>query len=292
MPTYAYRAKDTKGEVINGTMEAEAEHVVASRLQTMGYFPLLIRHETKTREAVGGLLRSLRRGRVRAADLATFNRQMADLLSAGITLVKALTIITSQTTNETLRDLVTQISADVQGGDTLAQAMSKHPQCFSKLYTAMVHAGETGGMLESILSRLADFSETEQELRGKVKAILIYPMIMVAVGTTAVTILMTVVMPRLVRIYSDLNQTLPTITQVLITISTFIGSYWWAILLAIAGLILAGWKFVRTEEGKTLVDTWLLRLPALGSLIQRREIARFARTFGALLRNGVPILPA
>ncbi|KPL10361.1 hypothetical protein AMJ85_05920 [candidate division BRC1 bacterium SM23_51] len=292
MPTFVYQAKDNKGDLIQGTMEAEAEQAVASRLQAMGYFPLDIRDEDKGRRVAGGLFQSLRRQRVRTADLTTLNRQMADLISAGVPMVKALNVIVSQTSNEALRDIVSQVSTDVQGGDTLAQAMSKHPRAFSKLYVAMVKAGETGGMLEGVLERLADFAETEQELKGRVQTILIYPCIMVVVGVAAVTILMTVVMPKIVKIYEDLNQTLPAITQTLIAISRFVGHFWWAIALGIGALAFALWNFLRTDEGKTLFDTWILQVPVLGTVVQKREVARFARTFGALLRNGVSILPA
>lgn len=295
MSTFAYRAKDTKGELIQGTMEAEAEQAVASRLQTMGYFPLDIRDEGKERRTAGGLFQNLRGRRIRTADLTTLNRQLADLISAGVPMVKALNVIVSQTTNEALREVVNQISTDVQGGDTLAQAMAKHPRAFSKLYVAMVRAGETGGtggMLEDVLERLADFAETEQELKGRVQTILIYPCIMVFVGIAAVTILMTVVMPKITKIYIDLNQTLPAITRTLIAISTFVGHFWWAIALGVAALVFALWNFLRTDEGKTLFDTWILRLPIVGTVVQKREVARFARTFGALLRNGVSILPA
>jgi general secretion pathway protein F len=156
----------------------------------------------------------------------------------------------------------------------------------------MVRAGETGGMLEGVLSRLADFAEAEQELKGRVQSMLIYPVIMVVVGTTAVTILMTVVMPKIVRIYKDLNQTLPDITRFLIGLSNFAGTWWWAIIPALGVIAFLIWKYSKTEQGKTLIDTWMLRLPVLGVVVQKREIARFARTFGALLRNGVSILPA
>jgi len=292
MATFSYRAKDAKGEVIEGTMEAEGPQAVASRLQAMGYYPVNIRGESEAKRKSAGLFQSVRRRHIKTADLAAFNRQLSDLISAGVPLVKALNVIVSQTPNETLREIVAKISSDVQGGDTLAQAMAKHPQAFSKLYVAMVRAGETGGMLDGVLQRLADFAENEQEVKGRVQTILIYPIIMVAVGSAAVAILMTVVMPKIVRIYTDLGQTLPGITKALIEISSFIGHFWWAIALGVAALIFAGWNFLKTDEGKTLFDTWALKMPVFGGVIRKREVARFARTFGALLANGVSILPA
>ncbi|MCX8037804.1 MAG: type II secretion system inner membrane protein GspF [Candidatus Sumerlaeia bacterium] len=292
MPTFSYRAKDPKGDTIAGTMEADGPQAVTARLQAMGYFPLQIRDETQARKASSGLFLNLRRARIRTADLTTFNRQLADLLGAGITLVKALNVIVSQTPSEALREIINQVMTDVQGGDTLAKAMAKHPRAFSKLYVAMVRAGETGGMLENVLARLADFAEAEQELKGRVQTMLIYPVIMVFVGIAAIAVLMTVVMPKITRIYQDMNQTLPGITQALISISNFLGQYWWAVLAGIGVLIAALWRYMKTPDGKTLIDTWILQVPVLGTVVQKREIARFARTFGALLRNGVSILPA
>jgi len=292
MATFAYRAKDTKGETIQGTMEAESQHAVASRLQAMGYFPLHVGAESKDRQGLSGLIQTLRRQHVRTADLTTFNRQLSDLIGAGVPLVKALNTIVTQTANEVMREIVSQISADVQSGSTFAQALSKHPRAFSKLYVAMVRAGEAGGMLENVLARLADFAEAEQELKGRIQSMLIYPSIMVIVGFVAVTILMTVVMPKITAIYKDLNQTLPAITRVLIEISRFVGGYWWAVFLGMGVLVFLLWNFLRTDEGKTLFDGWVLQVPVLGGVVQKREIARFARTFGALLHNGVSILPA
>lgn len=292
MATFVYRAKDEKGEIIQGTMEADARQAVASRLQTMGYFPLNIADDTKAQKASAGFFKNMRAARVRTADLTALNRQLADLISAGVPLVKALNVIVSQTANEALRTIVSQISQDVQGGDTLAKAMSKHPKAFSKLYVAMVRAGETGGMLEGVLERLADFAEAEQQLRGRVQAILIYPAIMVVVGIAAVSVLMIAVMPKIIGIYTDMNQTLPSITYALIGISNFFGKFWWAVLAAIGGLITGAWYALKNEQVKTTLDTWVLRVPVFGSVVQKREVARFARTFGALLRNGVSILPA
>ena len=292
MGTFLYNAKTQNGEVIQGTMEAEGEQAVASRLQAMGYFPVQIRDETRAKSGAAGLLASLRKKRIRTSDVTTLNRQLADLISAGIPLVKALNVIDSQTPNEALREIIHQVSQDVQGGDTLAQAMAKHPKVFSKLYTAMVRAGEAGGMLDNVLSRLADFAEAEQELKGKIQSIAVYPAIMIVVGITAVGVLMTVVMPKIVGVYKDLGQSLPGITQVLIAVSGFVAGYWWALLAGVVAAVFLTWRFLQTAEGRLLFDTWILRVPVLGAVVQKREVAAFARTFGALLRNGVSILPA
>lgn len=291
MATFSYKAKDSKGELIQGTMEAENQPVVIGRLQTMGYYPVAVMNETEARRKAEPLSMALWK-RIKTSDLTTFNRQLADLIDAGVPLVKALAIIMNQTANPTLRDIISEVTNDVQGGDTLAQALAKHPRVFSKLFCAMVKAGEAGGMLHSVLQRLADFAENEEELRGKIKSALAYPVIMIFAGLGAITVLMTVVIPKIVVIFQELSQTLPVPTQILIGISSFFGGNF---LYLLAGAALAGflvWNFARTDEGKTFLHRLQINLPMLGPLIIKRQIARFARTFGSLLHNGVPILTA
>jgi type II secretion system protein F len=274
-------------------MDADGEAAVATRLQAMGYFPLQIRDEGGAKSgAAASAIKSLTARRIKTNDVTTLNRQLADLISSGIPLVKALNIIVTQTPNDALREVIQAVSSDVQGGDTLAQAMGKHPKVFSKLYTAMVRAGETGGMLDGVLQRLADFAESEQELKGRVQAMIIYPVIMVIVGIAAVIVLMTVVMPKIIGLYKEMGQVLPGITRVLIGVTNFFSNFWWALLLGVAAAVYGMYRFLKTEDGKALFDKWVLQLPVMGTVVQKREIARFARTFGALLRNGVSILPA
>jgi len=288
---FSYKAKDAKGQVIAGSLEAETVNAVINRLQAMGYFPVSVENESEKKRRTTAVAKRLAR-RVRINDLATFNRQLADLLSSGIPLVRALGIIQNQTANESLVEIIGQIAQDVAGGDSLAGAMAKHPKVFSKLYVAMVRSGEAGGMLDVVLSRLADFAETEAEVRAKIKAALAYPVVMVFAGIGAVTILMTVVMPKILKIYSELNQTLPWPTQALIAISDFLRTYWFVILAGVGGAAIALWRILKTPEGKRAFDRLLVQIPLLGPMIVKREIANFARTFGSLLHNGVSILPA
>jgi type II secretion system protein F len=288
---YSYKAKDARGQVIAGSLEAETVNAVINRLQAMGYFPVSIESEADKKHAAGAMAKRLG-GRVRINDLATFNRQLADLLSSGIPLVRALGIIQNQTTNDTLVQIIAQIAQDVAGGDSLAEAMAKHPRVFSKLYVAMVRSGEAGGMLDVVLSRLADFAEAEAEVRAKIKSALAYPVVMVVAGIGAVTILMTVVMPKILKIYGELNQTLPWPTRILIGISDSLRTYFPFVALAVAGIVAGAWHVIKTPEGKRTVDRLIVRVPLLGPMIVKREIANFARTLGSLLHNGVSILPA
>lgn len=291
MPTFTYKAKDQKGELIQGTLEAENQTAVVNRLQAMGFFPVLIQAEARKKDR-GSFLGGIMKSRIRASDLATFNRQLADLISAGVPLVKSLGIILNQTSNEQLKSILQEINNDVSAGDTLAKALTKHPKVFSKLYCAMVKSGEAGGMLDGVLQRLADFSEDEENLKGKVKSALAYPVIMVLAGAGAVIVLMTVVIPKIVNIFAELNQALPLPTQILIKITNFLANYWLFILLIGGFGVSALWRYSKTGEGKRIFHRLQLQMPLLGLVITKKEVARFARTLGSLLHNGVSILNA
>ncbi|MGI8906437.1 MAG: type II secretion system F family protein [Candidatus Sumerlaeaceae bacterium] len=291
MPQFSYKAKDTTGQTVNGVLEAESSTVAVSRLQQMGFFPLNVQ-DAKSASADAGAAVRRRAKSVKINDMATFNRQLADLLSSGIPLVKALSVIQNQTPNPTLVEVITQITQDVSGGDSLAGAMSKHPKIFSKLYVAMVRSGEAGGLLDQVLQRLADFAESEAETRSKIKSALAYPMVMVLAGSGAVIVLMTVVMPKILKIYSDLNQTLPMTTQFLIFFSDALRSYWYFFIGALVALVFAFRRMAATAEGKKAIDAFVVKIPILGAMIVKKEIANFARTLGSLLHNGVSILSA
>jgi type II secretion system protein F len=293
VPQFSYKAKDPTGQTVNGTLEAESSTVAVSRLQQMGFFPLNVQDaKAAAAEAGKSAIGGNRAKKVKINDMATFNRQLADLLSSGIPLVKALSVIQNQTTNPTLVEVIVQITQDVSGGDSLAGAMSKHPKIFSKLYVAMVRSGEAGGLLDQVLQRLADFAESEAETRSKIKSALAYPVVMVLAGTGAVITLMTVVMPKILKIYSDLNQTLPTTTQMLIWLSDSMRSYWYFFVGGLIALVIGARRTLATTEGKRAFDAFVVKIPVLGPMIVKKEIANFARTLGSLLHNGVSILAA
>lgn len=292
MAQYRYKAKDSQGQMIAGTLEADSTGMVISRLQGMGYFPLTVESDADKKAGPSAASMRAMGRKVGINDLATFNRQLADLLSSGIPLVKALSVIQNQTTSETLKEIITQINQDVSGGDSLAIAMGKHSKVFSKLYCAMVKSGEMGGMLDVVLQRLADFAETEAETRSKIKSALAYPMVMVFAGIGAVITLMTVVMPKILKIYKELNQTLPLPTQILIKVNEFLANYWYVVTILLAAGLIALWRAMKSDEGKRIIDTGIIKIPLLGEMIVKKEIANFARTLGSLLHNGVSILPA
>jgi len=290
MALFSYKAKDPGGQLITGTIEAESNAMVVSRLQAMGYFPVSVENQTEKRPGAAAAMRLGRR--VRLADLATFNRQLSDLLNSGIPLVKALAVMQNQTANPVLVEVITSIQQDVSGGDSLAVAMSKHPRVFSKLYTAMVKSGEAGGMLDVVLARLADFAEQEAETRSKILSALAYPAVMVLVGIGAVIVMLTVVMPKILRIYGELNQALPLPTQMLLEANAFLVQYWYFLVGGLAVLVFVAYRAFKSPEGRRAIDALVVRLPVIGSIVVKQEIANFARTLGSLLHNGVSILPA
>jgi type II secretion system protein F len=295
MPYFTYKAKDKKGQLINGTLEAETRASAASRLQVMGYFPIDVGGDRKGEKV--GLIDSLKQarksgGRIRSRDLTGFYRQMSDLVGAGVPLVKSLGVVKSQCPNAALRALLSKVDQDVQGGDTFARALQRHPKVFDRLTTALIHAGEIGGLLEETLKRLADFAEGEEEVKGKIKAALAYPVIMTIAGSLAVAVLIGYVIPKIVTIFDDLNQQLPLVTELLIQWSGFLHDYWWMLILGTVALILFLKRYMATEEGRMRIDKLIVRVPLVGDVILKRQIARFSRTLGSLLRNGVPILNA
>lgn len=289
MPSYAYKARDSKGTLVQGSLEAESSGAVTQRLQTMGYFPTSVVEDKNSTAAVR--LRASK-GRIKINDMATFMRQMADMLGAGVPLVKSLNVIEGQSSSPAMQGIVTQLSASVSGGDALNQAMARHPKVFSKLQCAMVKAGEAGGLLDEVLLRLADFTETEAELRGKIKAALTYPMVMVTVGIGSVVVMLTYVMPKIVGIYAELDQELPLPTQLLLLASNALVDYWYVILGCILGLAIVLYQAAISVEGRRFLDRLILSIPVLGEVIRKREIGNFARTLGSLLHNGVSILPS
>jgi type II secretory pathway component PulF len=224
--------------------------------------------------------------------VANFTRQVSDLLRSGLPLSRCLDVLVAQTTNEKFREVIRQLRSDVSGGMSFAEGLAQHRKVFNRLYTNMVHAGEISGSLGDVMRRLAEFYESELETRGKIISAMAYPAIMIFVGIGVVLVLLTFVIPRFTVMFEDMGQNLPMITEFLVSLSDFLVNYWWVMILALVGLVFAYTKYVATPEGRLHVDTLKLKAPLLGDFLRKREIAKFARTLGTLLANGVPILTA
>ena len=286
--TYTYRARDAGGTLRTGELQADSDALVLSRLREMGYVPLEVKMKSS------GLQRefTLRPGRVKLKDLTVFSRQFATMINSGLPLLRCLSILEQQTTSKELTKIVVQIRTEVEQGSSLSQALAQHPKAFSKLYVAMVRAGETSGSLDGVLLRVADTLEKEVALRRKVKSAMTYPTVVFALVVVILVAMLVFVVPTFEQLYKDLGGSLPAPTKLLIGASQIVRKYF---LFVIGGVALTIWglrRWILTEKGRRLFDRFKLKIPIFGGLFHKSSLSRFARTLGVLSRSGVPILQA
>jgi len=289
MAEYIYKATTVSGEIVEGSMEGRDEKAVVRNLQQMGYIPVRL---SPARETAKGSRFSLLPQRVGVKNLLIFTQELSTLVSAGLPIDRSLQILGTVTENARLKEVVQDILTHIEGGNSLAEALGNHPRIFSKLYINMVKAGESGGFLEVILQRLAKYLQSSKEVRDHLISVLIYPIILTAVSGLAITIMVTFVVPRFAKIFSDMGKALPLPTQMILSFSQYFRDYWWAIPVAIFLMRIWLKLYTQDEERRWRWDSFKLRLVAVGDLIKKVEVARFARTLGTLLQSGVPILPA
>ena len=293
MPTFAYRAADRRGQTIDGVMEAPDARGVVERLQRDSYFPIQIKPQDERKTTFGLALPTLGRRRISRTDVLTLFQQLATLIEAGLPLDRALVILEELAPNARLRAIVTDLLTSIRGGSSLAEGMAKHqPRPFSRMAVNMVRAGEKGGVLEATLKRLAELLEESQEFKETLVSALIYPILLTVAGLGAVVFLLAFVIPRFVDIFQDLGQSLPLVTQILLSVSTGFQAYWWLIGFGVLVAVLAVRVWLGTESGRAQWDRIALRLPVIGEVILKSETARFARVLGTLLKSGVPVLTA
>lgn len=292
MPVFAYRAADRAGRTVDGVMEAYDASAVVERLHREDYFPLRV-EPAEGRGWLARLGQGVGGTRVPAKDVLAFTQQLATLVEAGLPLERALVVLGDLAEGRRLGQIVRDVTQSVRAGSTLADALARHqPRPFPRLYVNTVRAGERGGVLEHALRRVADHLEAGRELREAVVSALIYPALLLAVGVAAVAFLLTFVLPRFAVIFSDLGQTLPLPTRVLLAASEGAVAYWWAAAIAVLAAALAWQVAWRSDAGRLLIDGWLLALPLVGELLRRLEVGRAVRTLGTLLSAGVPLLSA
>ncbi len=289
--TYAYRVKDKDGKVRKGEMEGSSSDKVAIALRGQGFQPITI-EEKKS----GGLNSDVNipgiTDRIGFKDVAIFSRQFATMINAGLSLLRALSILADQTDSPALAKIILEIKSDVEKGTSLSQAMEKHPKAFNHLYTAMVKAGEVGGVLDDTLLRLADTLEAQAELRAKIKSAMMYPVAVFGLVVVIVTAMLIFVVPMFESLYADLGGTLPVPTRMLLIISGALTSYWYIIMAAGVGMWFMFKAWVKTEAGRATFDAIKLKIPIFGNLIHKTALARFSHTMASLTRTGVPILQA
>jgi len=289
MPQFKYDVKKGPGQIISGVIEAENQRSAIARLRDMGYFPIRV-IEAESADKKDTLREALIR--ISLKERNVFFRQLANLSESGMVITRAMRTLVEQTENPKLAAIIDQLRDDVQKGNSLAEAMEKHPKLFPAMYCSMIRAGETGGMLEEVLWRIVAFGEQEEELRGKAVSAMIYPAFLSVVGSIAIFILLSFVFPKFVTIFETFNAQLPLPTLIVMGICGFMGRWWWAILLVLGLFMFSIVSYVRTEPGRKRLDTLTLRVPVLKGVIQKYEMAKFARTLGTLLDNGVPVLTA
>ncbi|MDP3981278.1 MAG: type II secretion system F family protein [Chlamydiota bacterium] len=287
MPKYEYRARGVNVNTEkSGILEAENESHVVAELEKMGLYPITI---TKQRAQFLHRKKTSISG-IRLRDVSAFMQQLYDLISSGIGIVNALELIQSQTQKKEFQTILTHIISDVREGKTLSEAMAHYPTVFSALTINLVHSGEISGALEKVLFRLSEFYEKSEETRTKIKSAMAYPIFVAGVGLLTLCVLLTFVIPRITSIFVDMGQSLPLVTRFLISLSQIMSHQWWVFILIFGTLL---W-FLRTltinENGKRLLDRAMMKVPLLGALRIKNDIARFTRTLETLLSNGVPMI--
>ena len=289
MPQFEYKVKRGPDDVLSGVLDAENQRAAVARLRDMGYFPISV-EEYEGEEKKDVLRKALQRVKLQERNL--FFRQLANLIEAGMPITRALSTLRDQTANPKLLGVVEALRDDVQKGSSFADAMEQHPKIFPAMYTNMVRAGETGGMMEEVLWRIVEFGEQEEELRGKAISAMVYPAFLLFIGTAAIFILVSFVFPKFVGIFEEFNATLPLPTRIVMGFCEFMGNWWWAVLALIVAMIAAFVSYARSEKGRNTLDKFWLKIPVMGTVIQKYEMAKFARTLGVLFDNGVPVLRA
>jgi general secretion pathway protein F len=305
MPVFEYRGLTPAGKQVKGLLEADSSRMLRQQLRRSGVFltDVLAEREAapkrtngaavEPRPALGSRevhLGRLFRGRVSSEDVAIFTRQLSTLLHAGVTLVESLSALVDQTEKERLKRIISDVKSRVNEGSSLADALAEHGRVFGNLYINMVRAGEASGALDAVLARLADFTEGQAKLRQKVVGTLIYPVIMTIIGSGILALLMTVVVPKVTKIFESMKVTLPWTTRLLIFTSNILADWWWLLLPALIAGVVAARRWTRSPKGRPVWDRWVLKAPVFGSLIRMLAIARFSRTLATLQKSGVPLL--
>lgn len=295
MPTYSYKATDSEGKIVKGTLEAAEESGVVAELQDMGYIPIRIsmagRGRGKFDVDLSKNILSIFKG-VSTKDVVMFTQDLSSLLEAGLPVDRALSILINVVEKEKFKEVIKDILKSVQGGSYLSEALAKHPGAFSTFYVNMVKAGEAGGVLEAVLARLGVFLENSQDLKDYIKSAMVYPAFLVLASGISIIILLTFVLPKFSIIFSDMGQTIPLSTRFLLGFSEILKSYWFIIIGGLGAVCYFLRRYAMTPAGRLKLDHYKMNSPVAGELVNNIEVARFARTLGTLTKSGVPILQA
>jgi len=311
MPRYTYVALDSRGQESTGLVDASSTNEAIGQLRQAGYFPTNISEEGKgggdgkvgrraartprTKQAPRNKnIVLFQRRSIKPKTLMIFTRQLATLIDAGLPLLRSLNVLSKQERDSVLKSAINKVADSVQSGSTFSEGLAQHPRLFNDLYVNMVRAGEVGGVLEVVLTRLAEFQEKAQKVKNKVVAAMVYPIIVLLLALGIMIFLLIFIVPRFETIFHDMlgDKPLPAITLFVIGISDFMQKHWAVLLGATAALFAAGKVATRTRAGRAALDRVKLRAPLFGDLIRKTSISRFSRTLGTLVTSGVPILQA
>jgi type IV pilus assembly protein PilC len=281
MPTFTYTARAANGDLKTATMEAATRDDVMAQLKRQRMNVVKVDEDKAKKKATGG---------IKMRDIVIFTRQFSTMINAGLPLVQALDILAKQSENKVLQEVTRAVVFDVESGHTVADALSKHPKAFSDLYVNMVAAGEAGGILDTILMRLATFMEKNDALVRKVKGAMIYPGVIMSVAGIAITVLLVFVIPVFENMFGSVGLALPLPTRIVIGMSRFLKGYWYLVGGGIAGGVYMLKQYYKTSDGKLKIDKLMLRLPILGDVLRKSSVSRFTRTLGTLISSGVSIL--
>ncbi|MCJ7616424.1 MAG: type II secretion system inner membrane protein GspF [Desulfobacterales bacterium] len=295
MPVYEYSALDINGKNTSGIVDAESALAARQKLRDSKIFPVSIKEVSVTSAEkevkTFSLLRFFSRS-IKSSEISMMTRHLATLVGAGFPLVSAIDTLIPQTGSHVFKKTLANIKDSIIEGNSFADALSLYPGIFSAIYINMVRSGETSGTLEIVLERLADIAEKQQALRSQIRSALLYPALMLIVGAVVLFFLLAYIVPNITSIFSDMNQILPAPTRFLIAFSDLFKHYWWVIFIVILAVIFAVRSIKKTSKGNFLLDKSLLSFPLVGTLARKLAVARFSRTLGSLLENGVPMLHA
>jgi type IV pilus assembly protein PilC len=302
MPTFQYEAMNAAGQEVKSEVDAGSADEAITKIRSQGYFPTKVKEKAvkkkKDAAAAGGAAKkkskSFAIGGVSTKVITQFTRQLSTLQDAGLPILRSLKILYQQQKPGTLKNILDDVADDVEGGSTLSESMAKHPKAFDRLYVNMVQAGETGGVLDVILQRLAEFMEKAQRLKRRVIGAMIYPSVVVTFSVLIVTGIMIFVVPKFREIFKDFKTSLPALTEFLLSMSDWIANqYGWAVIFGSPFAIFFIVKIVgKSKFGRRIIDTFKIKMPIFGQILSKTAVARFTRTLGTLLAAGVPILDA
>lgn len=286
MPVYLYVAETKKGRKLKGELEAADERIALSQLRRRNL--IVKKVKLKPKDIFENV--AFMQPKVTNKDIVIFTRQFSTMIDAGLPLVQGLTILAEQTENKTFRNILKEVTKDVEGGSTLAEALKKHPKVFDDLFVNLVAAGEVGGILDTIMRRLADYIEKTEALKKRIKGALTYPAVVVAIAILVISVILIFVIPVFESMFADFGAALPAPTQLVVNMSRFMkGNIYWVII-GLVAFVFAFKKYRGSKGGRKTTDSIALKAPIFGDLLKKTAIARFSRTLGTMIQSGVPIL--